>query len=266
MNWALADLLEKHEETGNAELARRIGGEVWERSDAIAIFSHPELGTGLNFVCRVRSNTAAAEKLADELTEWLAARGVAPHFRVSPLTQPSTFVQILERRGFDRTERETQMVLAGPDVEPPTNPRVAVERAQLSDLTLWVAIQHRAFGGSDEPSPLTMQIARTSAIAGNSTPYLARLEGQAVGAGVLLEWAGALGIYGVAVEERARGQGVGTAMVRQMMRDTQARGNMPLCLQVETGEKTQRWYERLGFRVVYDRTGWTQPIRAAGDR
>ncbi len=257
-DWGLADLLERHEETGNAELARRVRGEVWERGDALVIFSHPELGTGLNFACRIRSDDSGLEKLIDEVSEWLTARGVAPHFRVSPLTRPADLARILEWRGFTKTEAETQMVLAGPDTEPPTNPRVTIERVAPHDLATWVAIQHRGFGGSGEPPPLTMEIASASAHAGHNTPYLARLDGEAVGAGALMEWAGALGIYGVSTEERARGHGVGTALVRQMMRDAAMRGNMPLCLQVQTGEKTQQWYERLGFRVVYDRTGWTK--------
>ncbi len=254
----LADLLERHEETGNAELARRIRGQVWDRGDVLAIYSHPELGTGLNFACRIRSDQAAIEKLVVDMIEWFTARGVAPHFRVSPLTQPSNLPELLGRRGWNKTETETQMVLAEADAERPTNPQVRIERVELGDLATWVAIQHHGFGGMGQPSPLTLEIARTSALLGNSTPYLARLDGEPVGAGALLQWVGVFGIYGVATEERARGQGVGTAVVRQMVREARARGNVPLCLQVETGGKTQQWYERLGFRVVYDRTGWTQ--------
>src|SRR5512138_790791 len=110
MDIELADALERHEETANADLARRIGGETWERGDVLAIYSRPDLGTGLNFACRVRSDTASIEALVDEVSAWMRMRGVDPHFRVSPLTQPFTLASILQARGFALTETETQMV------------------------------------------------------------------------------------------------------------------------------------------------------------
>lgn len=254
----LADALEKHEETANADLARRIGGETWERGDVLAIYSRPDLGTGLNFACRVRSDAASIENLVDAVSAWMQTRGVEPHFRVSPLTRPSDLASVLASRGFERTEMETQMVLAVEDIAPPPNPRVTVEPVSPLDLPRWVALQHHGFGGTGDPSDSMMDIARSAASAGNSMLYLARLDGAPAGAGVLTGWAGVFGIYGVATAQAARKQGVATALVRHMVREVRARGNAPLCLQVETGGETQRWYERLGFRVVYDRTGWTR--------
>jgi GNAT superfamily N-acetyltransferase len=255
-NHQISDLLERHEETSNAEVARRIGGETWERGDALVISSRQELGSGLNFACRVRSDDAAVESLIDDVSGWLARRGVAPHFRISPLTQPATLAQLLAARGFVQTEAETQMVLAAADIEPETNPSVTIERADANELTRWATIQHLGFGGQGAPSELMLEMARTISATHGNTLYLARLEGEPVGAGVLTEWAGALGIYGVATLLKARGHGVGTALVRRMKQD--ARPDLPLCLQAETGSGTQHWYERLGFRVAYDRTGWTR--------
>ena len=255
MNLELAELLERHEETSNAEAARRMGGETWERADVLAIFSRPELGSGLNFAGRVRSREMPIEQVVDEIGQWFTRRGSAPHFRVSPLTQPSNLAQILERRDFVRTEAETQMVRAAEDTEPAPNPRITIEPVEKRDLTLWVGIQHRGFNGLGAPSELMLEMARNTAKAKSNRLYLARLDGEPVGAGVLGAWAGVHGIYGVATLPEARGQGVATALVRHMVRD--ADRDMPLCLQAETGSSTQRWYERLGFRVVYDRTGWT---------
>jgi ribosomal protein S18 acetylase RimI-like enzyme len=99
-------------------------------------------------------------------------------------------------------------------------------------------------------------MARASFESGMSSPYLARLDGELVGAGLLTNWAGVFGIYGVATVASARGQGVATEMVRKMIFDAQGRSNAPICLQAETNSSEQRWYELLGFRVVYDRTGW----------
>ena len=255
MNLELADLLERHEETSNAQVARRIGGETWERADVLAIFSRPELGSGLNFAGRVRSDERSIEQVVDEIGNWFTRHRVAPHFRVSPLTRPANLAQILERRGFVRTETETQMVRAAEDTEPSPNPRITIEPVEQRDLLPWAGIQHRGFNGLGAPSDLMLEMARSTASVSGNRLYLARLDGEPVGAGVLVAWAGVHGIYGVATLPEARGQGVATALVRHMVRD--ADRDMPLCLQAETGSSTQRWYERLGFRVVYDRTGWT---------
>ena len=56
----LAERLEKHEETGNAESARSIGGEILDRGDALLMFSRADFGAGLNFACRVRSDEVIA--------------------------------------------------------------------------------------------------------------------------------------------------------------------------------------------------------------
>ena len=254
----LADLLEKHEETSNAESARRIGGEIWDRGDALVFSSKPEFGSGLNFACRVRSDESYIENLIAEVDTWFAQRGITPHFRVSPLTRPANLAQRLEHRGFARTETETQMVLAGEDVEPPTRAAspITIRQIETHGLDCWAEIQSRGFGM--EPTPTVMELARTSAESKNHSLYLASLNGEAAGAGTLIEWAGAGGIYGVATLPQARKRGVATALVRQMIRDARTRGNAPICLQAETDTPTQRWYERLGFRAVYDRTGWTK--------
>ena len=254
----LADRLEYHEESSNGQSAKDIGGTFIELGDVMLITSHPEFGTGLNFACRIRSDDTLIANLIDDVSEWFKQRDVAPHFRVSPLTRPSNVAKHLEQRGFVRTEAETQMVLEGDDNERSTNRQVRIETVAANDLANWVGIQHRGFGGTGQPSTAIIEMAHRSFESRRSTSYLARLYGEPVGAASLVDWAGVFGIYGVAVEEKVRGQGVGTALVRRMIRDARANSDAPICLQVETGSPTQAWYERLGFRVVYDRTGWSR--------
>ena len=252
----LADQLEYHEESSNGQAAKNIGGELVERGDVMLVYSRPEFGGGFNFACRVRTDEAHIESLIDQVCDWFAARKIdSPLFRVSPLTRPANLAQILERRGFVCAEHETQMVLESDDTEPATNPRVLIEWVQPRELESWVGIQHRGFGETGEPSATMIDMALKSFESGMNTPYLARIDGEPVGAGSLIHWAGAFGIYGVAVADQARKQGVATAMVRQMIRDVRACGQ-PICLQAQTNGAEQRWYERIGFRVVYDRTGW----------
>ncbi len=252
----LADRLERHEEYSNAEMARRIGGEVWDRGDALVIFSRAVLGAGLNFACRIRSDEASIEALLDEIVVWFAARHVSPQVRVSPMTRPANVIPLLQARGFVQTEAETQMALAAEDAGPPANPRVSVEKVGRDEVDRWAAIQNIGFGGDGNPGTLFAEMARAAASSPGTTLYLARLDGEPACAGTLTAWESVHGIYGVATLPDRRGQGVATALVRHLVRAARAHGDAPVCLQVQTGTATQRWYERLGFRVVYDRTGW----------
>jgi GNAT superfamily N-acetyltransferase len=253
----LADRLERHEEYSNADAARRIGGHVWDRGDVLLIRSRPELASGLNFASRIRSDSSTIERLLDEVSEWLTARGVVPHVRVSPLSRPGDLADRLRSRGFVMTEAETQMALVGPDRERPTNPRVHVEQIAPGDIDCWVRIQDIGFGGRGEPPSLVFEMARASAASPGTHLYLARLDGEPICSGTLTFWEGVYGIYGVASLPNRRGQGAATALIRNMILNARAGGDLPICLQARTGSATQCWYERLGFRMVYNRTGWT---------
>ncbi len=256
---ALAGRLEWHEEMGNAENALRVGGELRDFGQAFVIYSRPEFGTGLNFAFRFRSSDEDISRLLGRVVEWMSQRSVRPHVRVNPLSQPPDLAERLQARGFAQTESETQMVLAGPDIEPPTNPEVEVVSAGLHDLETWVRIQNIGFGGDANPAPSFLELAAATE-AGGGRPYLARLNGEAVGAAVLESFGDVWGIYGVATLPQCRGRGIGTVLVRRMIRDARAAADWPICLQVETGSVTEKWYERLGFRAVYDRTGWTLEV------
>ncbi len=259
MELELADRLERHEELGNAENAIRIGGDVWNRGDVVCIYSNPEFGTGLNFACRVRSSDERIEELLDAVIEWFTWHNVTPHVRVSPLSQPADLAALLARRNFVQTEAETQMVLSCEDTEPPTNPRVTVDLVQPGELETWLRVQNIGFGGNGQVSQLSVDLNEASQRAG-ARAYLARLDGEPAGAAILESFEHVSGIYGVATLPQARGQGVGTAMMRRMIRDARNLAPDPICLQAETASATQRWYERLGFTVVYNRTGWTIQI------
>ncbi|MGB8647992.1 MAG: GNAT family N-acetyltransferase [Anaerolineae bacterium] len=260
MDRELAEQLERHEELGNASSAWRIGGEVWERGDVVALYSHPQFGTGLNFACRVRSTEQGIDELLDDVIEWFSWRNVKPHVRVNPLSRPIDLAERLKRRGFTQTEMETQMVLTAKDIERPPNLRVTIELVRIPDLGSWLSIQNRGFGSNGQPTPLSIELNRATVNAG-WRPYLARLDGEPVAAGMLSSFENTWGIYGVATLPDARGQGVGTALMRRMVADAQAEmASCPVCLQAETAGPAQRWYERLGFRVVYDRTGWSLEV------
>ncbi len=255
----LAEQLERHEELGNAASARLVGGEIWERPEAVAISSHPVFGIGLNFACRVRSTEQGLDELLDELIEWFSWRNCKPHVRVNPLSQPGDIAQRLKRRGFTQTEAETQMILREEDTERASNPRVTIEKVGMDDLVPWLGIQNLGFGSDGPTSPMSIELNRASIGAG-ACPYWARLDGEPVGAAMLTSHENAWGIYGVATLPQARGQGVGTVLMRRMIADARERAPGPICLQAETGGYAQRWYERLGFRVVYDRTGWSLEV------
>lgn len=77
-------------------------------------------------------------------------------------------------------------------------------------------------------------------------------DGQAVGRLYVDRWPGEIRLMDVALLPEARGQGVGTRLLRELQDEARAAGK-PLRIHVERFNPALRLYERLGFRVLEDR-------------
>lgn len=73
--------------------------------------------------------------------------------------------------------------------------------------------------------------------------------GTPVGRLLLAREPGRTRVVDLALLPQARGRGIGTAVLRGVLEEAQARG-WPVTLHVEAGNPARALYERLGFRVV----------------
>jgi RimJ/RimL family protein N-acetyltransferase len=90
--------------------------------------------------------------------------------------------------------------------------------------------------------------------------YLVRDGEQAVGGGASYIFDGVLGLTGTATVPAHRGRGVQHAVVQRMLHDARGRAELAMAT-VEPGSRSQRAFERFGFRVVYTRAIFVRPYR-----
>jgi hypothetical protein len=91
--------------------------------------------------------------------------------------------------------------------------------------------------------------------------YLARDGEHAVGGGASYIFDGVLGLTGTATVPAHRGRGVMHAVVRRMLHDARGRADLAMAT-TEPGSRSQRTFERFGFRVVYTRAILVRPFQA----
>lgn len=65
-------------------------------------------------------------------------------------------------------------------------------------------------------------------------------------------WADQIRIMDIAVLPEARGRGIGTALLRELIDESESAGK-PLTIHVERQNPALAWYERLGFGIAEDR-------------
>jgi ribosomal protein S18 acetylase RimI-like enzyme len=120
---------------------------------------------------------------------------------------------------------------------------------EASDFDGVEALWHEAF--PDDPPWNRAESAVPAKLAFQPGLLLVAVDGDEVIGSVMAGYDGHRGwLYSVAVREKSRGDGVGTALVRQAERALLALGCGKVNLQVRTtNEDLIRFYERLGYAV-----------------
>jgi len=138
----------------------------------------------------------------------------------------------------------------------PTAPAVVlIERLDdPSELAELQAVDLDAFGGDPD---VTARFLGPGVLASDHIRvFLAREDGRAIGAGTAWSLLGTVGIFGIAVVERARGRGIGAALT---LTAAHAFGDDVDLAWLHPTDLARPLYERLGFRAVSDWDIWVRP-------
>lgn len=134
---------------------------------------------------------------------------------------------------------------AGVRIEPMEDP---------SELPELQAVDLDAFGG--DPGVTARFLGEGMLGSDHNRLFLARENGRAIGAGTAWSLLGTVGIFGIAVVERARGRRIGTALTLTAAR---AFGDDVDLAWLYPTHLARPLYERLGFRAVGDWDIWVRP-------
>lgn len=195
---------------------------------------------------------------ADDLEEslryceaWYAARGRPAYFKMTVAAQPSGLDDFLAQRGYLReapTSVQTRPLADAPDPELPAGFRFA---AGTRVDEAWVARYMSMNGYDHRHHPIAVAIMRRI-----QAPccYLSILrEGETVAVGLGVAEDGWVGLFDIVTAPEYRGRGLGTQVVRELLRWGRAHGAHSAYLQVmQDNLPAQRLYARLGFTPRYE--------------
>ncbi len=178
--------------------------------------------------------------------------GLAPMFKLTAAARPSGLEDALIARGYALRGSDTQVQIAALEAAPePTWPGGITVEHQSAVTVAWL----EAFGATHTNwSTDQMSIKRwmLEAIATPAVYLLLREGGTPIGVGTAIcdgDW---VGLFDIALIERARGRGLGLALSKALLRWGHAQGARRAYLQVVVDNPPAlKTYAKLGFDGVY---------------
>lgn len=189
-------------------------------------------------------------------------RGSSTQIEVASLAGPS-LLAALSARGYLIAEQTHSLVCSlqakplreQPMHRPASTGNVEIIRVGPDELEHWVDVVLRCFFEEpDRPPPSLREGAISMSMVPGTTSWLARVDGQPAGGGLLMIHDGLALICGDGTLPRYRHRGVQTLLLQARLAHAAASGCELAAICTQPGSGSQRNAERQGFQVVYART------------
>ena len=254
----LARRLERCEAKANAafvETRARLhpeSGATWiECAGAYAMFDGIGSPLTQTFGLGVFATPTASD--LETIEHFFQERGANVFHETCPIVLPE-MLELLIARGYRPVEFST--VLCQPISKRSTEDgRVSARIASPDEVQLWsdtAAEGWREFGVAD----FVRGIGQISATAEGMTPFLAELDGRAIGAGAVGMYDGVAILAGASTIPEARKQGAQRALLAARLAYAAEHGCDLAMMAAAPGSASQRNSERQGFRIAYTRIKW----------
>ncbi|WP_224245881.1 GNAT family N-acetyltransferase [Hyalangium gracile] len=254
------------------EIARLVESKQARAAAELARESHPFAegwlafggkGSYVNKACGFGLGRAIADDELDELVEFFTSRGVEPRVELSPFVQASV-LEGLDRRGFalQRFGNVLARPLSAGEALRASLPRgwpkeVTVERVDPRDdaaVREYVEVSESGFLAEGEPLPTEfLELGIKAVRRPVQDAYVARIRGEAVGAGGCESSDGVTALFGTSVKPAFRGRGIQQALIVARLERGLERGSRLAVIISGPGIPTERNAARLGFFMAYSR-------------
>lgn len=189
----------------------------------------------------------------DRIEAFYADVGIPTKIALCPITDPSSFRLLAERR-YVISDHLNVLSRSLDDLPSPT---VTVEPA--SDFLAWAALVRRGMGGPEAPDAVRGEtIAVVLGGAPQMSAFVASIDGAPAGGGGLLVDQGIASLFATSVMPEHRRKGVQGSLVAARLAHAKMLGCDLAISMTDVGSDSQRNLERLGFRVGYTATVFSQ--------
>lgn len=193
---------------------------------------------------------SAAE--VDRLERFFRERGATPSVQLCPLADPSLVNHLAQRgyrlRGFLNVHARA---LAATEAGEALSAGVRVAPVDAERAAVWARTVTQGFQGSDTVAEEAMEIATMNWHTAGATCFLASIDGEPAGGGVVALYDRLALFYSASTRVAFRGRGVQTALLRARLSFAAAQGCDLAMVRTTPGSASQRNVERAGFQVVY---------------
>jgi GNAT superfamily N-acetyltransferase len=189
------------------------------------------------------------------MEDFFRSRGAATNVELCPYADLS-IVDIFRKRGYSLIELSNVFAraLAPEDAQLSFNDAVRVRQPEAHEARLWAETVARGFFPEGELPQAMIDLMITSLHSGAGAYFLAEMDGQTAGGGVLIMHDGIASLGGASTLPEFRNRGAQTALLRARLGFAAEHGCEVAMVTTLPGSTSQRNVERQGFRVVYTRS------------
>lgn len=254
------------------EIARLVEHRQAAAAAELALESHPLAGGWLAFggrgsyvnkACGIGLDRPITEPELDELVTFFTSRGVEPRVELSPFVSPA-LLEGLARRGFVLQRFGNVLARKIPQsgdlraLLPRGWPEeVTIERVDPRDdatVREYVELSESGFLAEGELPPREfLEIGIKAVRRPSQDAFLARVGGEAVGAGGCESSGGVTALFGTSVKPAWRGRGIQQALIAARLERGRERDSQLAVIISGPGIPTERNAARLGFEMAYSR-------------
>jgi GNAT superfamily N-acetyltransferase len=201
------------------------------------------------------------ESEIERMEDFFRSRGAATNVELCPYADLS-IVEIFRRRGYSLIELSNVLArrLAPEDAHLSFNDAARVRRAEAHEGRLWAETVARGFFPEGELPQMMIDLMITAQHRPSGAYFLAEVEGQVAGGGMLIMHEGVASLGGASTLPAFRNRGAQTALMRARLAFAAERGCEVAMVTTMPGTASQRNAERQDFRVVYTRSKLQLPL------
>ena len=219
------------------------------------VMLHPALpANSWNFVVDVDCDGAAFERNAQRVEQEFREAKRSPAWITGPYDRPQDLDKRLAALGYaHESDRTIMYVKEKPKIPDEAPAGLEIEPADEATVDECVAIAVQRLGWPHEwAKPL-----RRAALAGmdrgpdHYRMFYANLNGAGVATAFIVYSGATAGLYGMATSREFEGKGIGRAVLAHCANAAFHRGIDTMTLQVASGSKAEKFYEKAGFQSAY---------------
>jgi GNAT superfamily N-acetyltransferase len=193
------------------------------------------------------------------MEDFFHSRGAAAMVELCPYADPS-IVELFRRRGYSLIEFSNVLArkLTPEDAQSAGDGAVHIRHPEAHEARLWAETVARGFLAEGELPQSLIDLMITSLHSAAGTFFLAEIDGQAAGGGMLAIRDGVASLGGASTLPAFRNRGAQTTLLRARLAFAARRGCEIIMVTTLPGTTSQRNVERQGFRVVYTRAKFSK--------